>query len=882
MNALRPKRQAPTPLRVLLCMLGTCALGHAQGVPPRALPVEEPPPRAQPVEEPTRPPAPAFRIPSTAPTAAEASPLRAEPTGPDEDLYAYATLCYTQKEYQIAISPLSDYLRLYPQGRHAAEAWFRLGECHHHTGNAAEALKTYKELIRRFARSDSAASAAYRLGEYAYRERDFAAAAAFFTACSRGTSIPNVKLHALFNSALAYDQAGARKSALLAYKQIAEIPPPNTYRETALIKVATAYLEEGKKQEALTAFNDLIVSTKDNLILADALLRAGLILNEMGKTDPARKNFARVLDIPAAPKEQRGMALFGLIQAAYLQKDYDAVLRTYSAHATTLPPPDIHAKLLLLVGKAQKEKGNHRQAIETFLMLEKNHPEAPEALDAGYQKLLSFYHLNDPDVPQFAFNFEERYGASHPHHEYLNMARLIRADWWFGKHDYAKAVAAFGNIDIDKVPDKVRGSVLYKKGFAEAETGKSNEAIQTLSRFINEHPDDANLPYALAQRGIAFKNVRSFDKALADFASLIKNHAAHPTLEMALYQSGFIKGETRDLSGMVSDFEALLDKFPNSAAAAEVSFRIGKGYFDMNQPESFAKALEPLRKAIQLDRKAYLDKASQLLVACQWLREDVDGMAKEVDTYLSAREGARVNAQGLVFLGVNYYNRGNYETSARYLGLASTPDQPEATEAPVWNFLGMARCEIGKYASAAIAFDNYLAKTPTGEGRARALWGKGRAKLGLGEFDEAQQCTTEGLGMIKEGKLKGQLQILDGDISNARGDALASQNKHREATAQWNQAIGQYVVVSQIFVDPEITPESALKAADTMEKVGESAKASAYREQVRSKYPRFKLKPAIPLVDEPMVKAPPKAEPVTDAETETPATPAVPQTPQTL
>ncbi|WP_075090244.1 tetratricopeptide repeat protein [Verrucomicrobium spinosum] len=229
--------------------------------------------------------------------------------------------------------------------------------------------------------------------------------------------------------------------------------------------------------------------------------------------------------------------------------------------------------------------------------------------------------------------------------------------------------------------------MIYKKGFAEAEAGKYTDAVNTLTMFIQEFPKDANLPVALAQRGIAFKGIPSFDKALADFTVIIKDFRGHPALEMAYYQSGDIKSRLRDLPGMIADFETLVKTFPATPAAAECWYRIGRGYFDLKTREGYGKALEPLRKAIELDPKKYLDEASQLLISCQTLREDVDGVSKEIDKYFEARETASVSPAILAWLGERYFKRDNFKAAAKYLVKATTPDNPSGTQGIVWNYL---------------------------------------------------------------------------------------------------------------------------------------------------------------------------------------------------
>ena len=115
------------------------------------------PPKAQPVKDPNR------------------------PASPDEDLFDYATLCFTQGDFKIAIKPFNDYVQQYPQGRHAPEAWFRLGESYNKTNQQKEAIRAWTETISRHPRSEPGSYAAYRLGWAAYGMKDFSSGINWFT-----------------------------------------------------------------------------------------------------------------------------------------------------------------------------------------------------------------------------------------------------------------------------------------------------------------------------------------------------------------------------------------------------------------------------------------------------------------------------------------------------------------------------------------------------------------------------------------------------------------------------------------------------------------------------------------------------------------------------
>src|SRR3954466_7077838 len=100
-GAMRPPQKRITRTvtagALYLALLGTAAV--AQRV-PRAVPVEDKPPmKAIPVD-PVPPKAQAVADPN-------------RPSGADEDLFDYATLCYTQQDYKIAITPYNDYTRNY-------------------------------------------------------------------------------------------------------------------------------------------------------------------------------------------------------------------------------------------------------------------------------------------------------------------------------------------------------------------------------------------------------------------------------------------------------------------------------------------------------------------------------------------------------------------------------------------------------------------------------------------------------------------------------------------------------------------------------------------------------------------------------------------------
>ena len=100
----------------------------------------------------------------------------------------------------------------------------------------------------------------------------------------------------------------------------------------------------------------------------------------------------------------------------------------------------------------------------------------------------------------------------------------------------------------------------------------------------------------------------------------------------------------------------------------------------------------------------------------------------------------------------------------------------------------------------------------------------------------------DGLKIVKEGKIHAQLELLQGDIAMAHGNALANAGDQAKAINEWKTAAGNYVVVSQIYGDPELTPEALDKAIRTARHSWETRKKPTTCAASLTKYPKYKGK----------------------------------------
>jgi tetratricopeptide (TPR) repeat protein len=492
--------------------------------------------------------------------------------------------------------------------------------------------------------------------------------------------------------------------------------------------------------------------------------------------------------------------------------------------------------MLLLVGNAYRMKKSYTRAVEVYLMIEQGNSISDQAFEAGYWKLYCFYLLDDKDLAEFATDFISKNSITHKSHQFLNLARLIRADFHFNKQRYAEAATSFNDVQIQELPDKLQPSTLFNKAWAQAEAQRPQEAIGSFSFFITTFASHELMAKALARRGLAYLESKDMPKAMADFQTVVKNHPNSEAVELAYLQMGLIAAEQRDFKATIAAFEVLVKKFPSSPAAGQAWFGIGRANYSLQQ---WDQAIQALQKAADVDRKTYLDQASMMIIQAQYVQKNTEELAKAIDGYRRVNANANVPPNVLTWLGLKLYDLRLFARATHFLSLATTPDAPENTDPRVWSYLGMAFLETKDYESSVKATEHFLKVIPESAARARGLLTKGRGLLGQNKFDEAEAVVQEGLGFAKDGKPQSLLLLLQGDILLALGDKLTSENQAVAAEDKYTGAAGKFMIPAQFFDDDEITPEAIDKAARALEKSGKAEKAGEFRKLLKDKYPSY-------------------------------------------
>jgi TolA-binding protein len=133
---------------------------------------------------------------------------------------------------------------------------------------------------------------------------------------------------------------------------------------------------------------------------------------------------------------------------------------------------------------------------------------------------------------------------------------------------------------------------------------------------------------------------------------------------------------------------------------------------------------------------------------------------------------------------------------------------------------------LKKHAEAIAAYDHFLVQTERPSERASAYLDRGVAQLCLRDFEAARNSAQESLRSQKEGRTNAEARLLLGDISAANGNL--------------EEAAKEYLVVSQIFMDPEITPKALTKAINAYRTLGNQEKATELTQELGAGYPDYR------------------------------------------
>lgn len=802
----------------------------------RAQPVEDPPiAKAVPFD----PPAPSARPRSTVPPSIpepkpnlpnpeqpspESAPVETE--APDRRQLDYANGLFSRKLYDLAIPEYEKFLAQYPGVPGRSSAYFYLGECYRALNRGAQARASFQSVLDNYAESEFAGPASYGVGEILFNQKNYAGALALFHRAAAKSKESTLALSARYFEARCLENVDRKDEAQTLYQLVAETKSPNPYRDDARLAAGSIALAKGRKADAFRNYEALANETQKPALKAEATVRAGMVAvdlqqTEKGKFDKVMADKALSLlqkgrSMPEAGR-WRGVAEVGLLRLQYQAGQYEKVLTEYKRGQDQIPE-EVRAEMMLIVGNSQRQLGHTKEADDVYRQIIAKYPDREEAKDAQYQRLINFYNTNAPTLLAEV----EEYLKSNPTPERADQAKLLKAEHFYKEQKFAEAAPIYAELRASHLSPRLRAEAAYKLAWCFVQLKDGPQVIEAFSYFMKGFPDNPQVPSALTQRALAFQESKNYSAAIEDLNTLLAKFPAAKEREAALQQKALIFGQQENSKGMSDAFRQLLKEFPKSSVAAQANYYIGKAAFEA---KDYKGALAPLDAARQLSKEQYYNLATLRIVSAWFYLKDRAALTKEVNSFLAANSTARVPAEILEWLGVEYYNEKNYTAAQKYFSVLGQSESLGSVKPDFWFYLADTETKLKNFAQAEVAYEKYLQVATDPAAKAKTLLALGATKIAAHKPDDAQKIAEEIMSLQPEGRVNAEARLLAGDVQLER--------------EHFDEAGKAFMGVALLYDDPAITPRALQKAALAYEKAGKKEEADRVAKQLRDKYPDY-------------------------------------------
>ncbi len=826
-------RQSATSVLVLFLVAISAPLARAQRSTEvrRAQPADESPvPRALPAESAPSPTPRKSATPRSVTTEAtdaltSAEPPPAETEAPEKRQLDYANALFGRKLYDLAIPEYEKFIGQFPSASGRASAFFYLAECYRSLGKTAAARTAFQNVLDDYGESDFAGAAAYGVGEILFNQKDYTSAAGLFHRSSAKAKESALTLSARYFEARCLENLDRKEEAANLYLQVVEAKNPNPYREDAHLAAGTILLNRGRKSEALKQYEALAGETSKAALKAEATVRAGMVASDLsqgekGKPDKTLLDKATTLlqkgrTLPEGGK-WRSIATTGLLRLLYNSGQYAQVPSEHKKVQEEIPE-DARAEMLLLVANSERQLGHDKEAETIYAQIVAKYPNREEAKDARYQRLINIYNAN----PTALLTAVDEFLASNPTGERADQARLLEAEAFYKQGKFAEAAPLYETLRASQLSPKLRAECAYKLGWCYVQEKETSRIVDAFTYFLKAFPDNAQAASALMQRALAYQEQKNYDGAIADLNSLIANYATAKEREAALQQKALLMGQQENSKGMTEAFQQLLKDFPKSPVAAQAHYYIGKAAFEAKDYKAAVPALEAARK---LNKEQYYTPATVRIISAYFYQKNRAALTSEIDKFLATASDAKIPAEILQSLGIEFYNEKNYAAAEKYLGLLAKSDQ--ANPNPDFAFyLADAQSKLGKFSGAEASYERFLQTATDPAAKVKALLALGATKIAAHKADDAQKIAEQIMSLQPEGKVNAEARLLSGDVQMERG--------------HFDEAGRAYMGVALLYDDSSITPRALQKAAGAYEKAGKKIEADHATQQLREKYPEF-------------------------------------------
>jgi len=373
------------------------------------------------------------------------------------------------------------------------------------------------------------------------------------------------------------------------FQQVTGEFPDSEEAEPSFLWLGDAHYHAGSYQQAAAAYEMLLRKFPGSKQAARAAYWRGESYYHLGQYEQAIASYQDALKRRLGDQEAP-YALYS-IALAHLQLEQPReatghLLQVLAKHADS----PVAAECQYLLGTAYRAQGNFPAAIDAFTKVSAQYRDSEFVAHA--QAGIAWCHFQQQDY-EGALRAFKSVAATYPDSPAAAEARLRAADCLFHLRRWGEAAELYAQVS-DEPTGKSADEALYWLGITYEQQGETEKALAAHTRLVNEHAQSARLSDAHFHIGQLQSALGNNEAAIAAYqaAAAAAEDAQHK--QQALAALAWASFQQDGSAQSLASLEKMVKDDPQSALAADLSYRLGHAHFGAGR---YQPALEMLEAA---------------------------------------------------------------------------------------------------------------------------------------------------------------------------------------------------------------------------------------------------------------------------------------------
>ena len=688
-------------------------------------------------------------------------------------LYREGFLNFQIKNYKEAAVLFGQFRNLYKQHRLWGTSGLSLGQAYLEDRQFKEADIVFTALAKE--RGANAGVVLWHSRVF-NRQKKYAAAAAILVSAVKRFRDDAMIDKLLFDLAenLFGDQQYAESATV--FKRLLKEHPKHGQRELILRRSVQARLHTGRYAVGLALCADYLEEFREHPEASSVVFLQGESQLFLEKYDDAVSTFKQFLKVyPDDPQARAAQMHVG--ECHFFGKQWKDALVAFENLAGEKLKGRVFQQYDFIVGSCHYQLKDWEQAVLSYQLFTARFPKAQNAATALMNTGLALEEQKQTDN---ALAVYEQIAENFPKSIYHSQAALKAGKIQFEAKQYAKARAVLMPA-AQKKGDPNQPLAIYYLGFAEAEAGKTDEAIVWLEQLANEFPKDPNASEARMKAGELQISAKNFD-------------AAQKT------------------------YEKFLSEFPKHKRADDAHYYLGGAQSGLEQWDAAIKSFQSVGKSSEWRTEALYQSAW-----CERKAGRAADARKQYEALISDHPESAEAPDAKLELAELEYETEKYREALVRLEKIIEVDTDRRRLALAQFRLGHCHSRLKDWGKASEAFQAFLTKNPRHELTRKVRLGLGRVQIEQGEDDDALRSLSRAVRGSDGDEVGAEAQFLQGEIYRAQ--------------TKFDEAIAEYAKVEAFKLHEPWRADALLGQALALEGKGDAAESTDKLKELLTQFP---------------------------------------------